>query len=300
MRRIELSQAGPVFSRLGFGCAPVMGRVGRRQSLDSMGYALDCGVTHFDVARSYGFGDAERVVGSFVKGRRDQVTITSKFGVIPPVLKAWQKVARPIVRPLRAVLTSAHGRIRSVSHSLLDGRRFDVTYARSCLEESLRQLRTDYLDVYLLHEPSIDQLHGCEEVREFLDDAVVVGKVRAWGVAHASSVSMQFAKDGWGEITQHEPCGEAGKVGRDPDERLFRFITRPLAGGNLELAYARGPMDVPAGLSDVEGAFFAALAEAGTRGAVVAGMFTRHHILHNVRAIEVAERLLGERRSRRG
>ena len=58
-------------SHLGFGCAPIMGRISKSHALRALAFSFDCGVTHFDVARSYGFGQAEEIVGGFIKGKRD-------------------------------------------------------------------------------------------------------------------------------------------------------------------------------------------------------------------------------------
>ena len=78
MKTVPFAASGLGVSRLGFGCAPVMGKVGRRQALDAMACAFELGVTHFDIARSYGFGDAEAVLGEFVRGRR--IDIADRIG----------------------------------------------------------------------------------------------------------------------------------------------------------------------------------------------------------------------------
>ncbi|MFX6040902.1 aldo/keto reductase, partial [Acinetobacter baumannii] len=59
--------------RLGFGCAPMLGRVGRKDSLRALAIAYDNGIRHFDVARSYGFGEAEALLGEFLAGKRQHV-----------------------------------------------------------------------------------------------------------------------------------------------------------------------------------------------------------------------------------
>jgi aryl-alcohol dehydrogenase-like predicted oxidoreductase len=46
--------------------------------------AFALGITHFDVARAYGFGRAEGILGKFLRGRRDQVTVATKLGLQPP------------------------------------------------------------------------------------------------------------------------------------------------------------------------------------------------------------------------
>src|SRR4051812_5874481 len=71
----------PPSSVLGFGCGAVGGRIGRKQSARALGAALDAGITHFDVARSYGYGEAEWILGDALTGQREGVVIATKFGV---------------------------------------------------------------------------------------------------------------------------------------------------------------------------------------------------------------------------
>lgn len=285
MHMVEFAPAGPRVSLLGFGCASVMGRVSGSQALDAMACALDLGVTHFDVARSYGFGDAEKVLGEFIRGKRDRVTITSKFGIVAPHLKTWQRLARPLVRPLRNALAPLRKRVRTVSGSLLGQCRHDAAYARECLETSLRELGTDYIDFYLLHEPRVAHLPQREELRDFLDGRVRAGQIRAWGLAHPAGED-EATQERLGSVIQQPSSFGRGVAGAAADTR-FRFVTQPMAGGDAALA-------APAllatarrlGLSHAEAMFAWACHEAGERGAVVAGMYTREHIADNVAAVE--------------
>ena len=68
---------------IGFGCS-ALSSVGGKKALHLLGTAFDAGVRHFDVARYYGYGESEGMLGTFVKSRRAQVTITTKFGIEPP------------------------------------------------------------------------------------------------------------------------------------------------------------------------------------------------------------------------
>lgn len=291
MRTIAFDAGGLGVSRLGFGCAPVMGRVGRRQALDAMACAYDLGVTHFDIARSYGFGDAEAVLGQFIRGRRDRVTLTTKFGIVPPSLSRWQRAARPIVRPLLKGLAPFRRQVRQASAGLLAERCFDAGYARACLEDSLRRLGTDHLDFYLLHEPDLDSLHGAPELRGFLDDNVAAGRLRAWGVAHPRTQGPVPADGAGGRILQFEaPAGRAQAWTPPQHESRFLFVTRPLGGG----AFAHGSrarlLGTQLGLDPLQLAIALAGAAAGSGGAIIAGMFERAHIAQNVRAIEHCDR----------
>ena len=69
--------------RAGFRLRIGAGACRTRQSLRAMGCAWDAGITLFDTARSYGFGDAEAVLGEFLRGKRDKAVIATKFGITP-------------------------------------------------------------------------------------------------------------------------------------------------------------------------------------------------------------------------
>jgi aryl-alcohol dehydrogenase-like predicted oxidoreductase len=135
-------------SQLGFGCASVMGKVGSTASLNAMACAVDHGITHFDIARSYGFGRAEKLLGSFIKGKRSKLTITSKFGVIPPELSIKTKLLMPIARAASKTIPGLATIMRKRSGQMLARNRFDAAYAKQCLNRSLAELKTDYLDLY--------------------------------------------------------------------------------------------------------------------------------------------------------
>src|SRR6266404_8829775 len=68
---------------IGFGCSSLTS-VGHKNAIRLLETAFDAGVRHFDVARYYGYGESEGLLGTFVKARRAQVTITTKFGIEPP------------------------------------------------------------------------------------------------------------------------------------------------------------------------------------------------------------------------
>ncbi|HXC29464.1 MAG TPA: aldo/keto reductase, partial [Stellaceae bacterium] len=107
MDYLTLAPGLPPSSRLGFGCGGVMGRVGRAQSLRAIAAALDGGITHFDVARLYGYGEAEALVGEALKGRRDKVVIASKFGLTAPRAAGALRALKPMAQQLAARVPGA-------------------------------------------------------------------------------------------------------------------------------------------------------------------------------------------------
>jgi D-threo-aldose 1-dehydrogenase len=168
--------------RLGFGCAGLMARLDRRESVRLLEVAYDSGITHFDCARAYGYGEAEAALGDFLSGRRDSVTVATKLGIVPPrrsrALGAAKEAARvaarrvPALRPL----------LRRAGQSMGRSGAFEPAAARASLETSLRELRTDAVDLLLLHECRPADLET-DGLLGFLETAVSEGKVLRFGVA---------------------------------------------------------------------------------------------------------------------
>ena len=92
-------------SVLGFGCAPLMGRVGRKDSLKALAAAEDAGINFFDTARSYGYGESEGLLGGFLKGRRQSAVICTKFGILPP-RGGWKQKVKPLAQAAVRVFPS--------------------------------------------------------------------------------------------------------------------------------------------------------------------------------------------------
>jgi aryl-alcohol dehydrogenase-like predicted oxidoreductase len=183
MRQIELPNTGKRTSQLGFGCAYLTPDM--RRLLD---VARDAGIRHFDVGRSYNRGQAEAVVGRFLAGRGDEVTVTSKYGILPEVaplpLRAARKVLGPLVRRMRR--SGALARPNGAGPSAPMRRAaFTAEDARASLETSLRRLRRDRLDLFLMHEATPDELQD-PDLLAFLEDAVARSVIGAFGVGGPS------------------------------------------------------------------------------------------------------------------
>ena len=68
MQNIELGNSGLRAPQVGFGCSALLGRTGRTESLRALAAAWDEGIRFFDIARSYGYGEAEALLGEFLQG----------------------------------------------------------------------------------------------------------------------------------------------------------------------------------------------------------------------------------------
>jgi D-threo-aldose 1-dehydrogenase len=181
MRTVSLPGTDLHPSRLGFGSASLMARLGRSESVRLLEVAHESGITHFDTARAYGYGEAETALGEFLSRRRDAVTVTTKLGIVPPrrsrYLQAGKAAARVAVRRVPALRPL----LRRRAQSLGEAGAFDPATARASLETSLRELRTETVDFVLLHECRPADLSS--GLLEFLEQAVREGKARHFGVA---------------------------------------------------------------------------------------------------------------------
>lgn len=175
-------QGGLRGSVLGFGCGSAMGRVGRRDSLRAMSAAWEAGVNVFDVARSYGYGEAEGLLGEFLRGRRSDAVIATKFGISPGRPSRWKSAAKPIARTVLRLLPKARPLVRGLAASDTSAAPFTVPLMRASLETSLRQLGTDHVDVLFMHGPPASVLENDDLMAE-LDQVITEGKVRVAGLS---------------------------------------------------------------------------------------------------------------------
>ncbi|HEY9076752.1 MAG TPA: aldo/keto reductase [Anaerolineaceae bacterium] len=158
MKYRKLGRTGIQVSEIGFGAWGI-GGWGLRddaESLRALNRAIDLGYTFFDTAMGYGDGHSERLIGQVVTGKRDKVVIASK---ISPKTMRW-----PVL---------PHEPIKDT---------FSKEWVISCTENSLKNLKTDYLDVQQLHAWTPEYVHESEWYEGLLK-LKEQGKVRAFGVS---------------------------------------------------------------------------------------------------------------------
>lgn len=218
MEQRNLGRSGLRVSLIGLGCNNFGERVGLNDAREVVNRALDLGVTFFDTADRYGgAGASEKALGEILGNRRKDIVLATKFGI------------------------SIHDREALAGAS----RR----YIRTAVEDSLRRLKTEWIDLYQVHQP--DPLSPIEETLRTLDDLVHEGKVRyigtsnfaAWQVAEAEwtarslgserfvSVQDEYSLAYRGLEKEVIPAIEAYGLGLLP--------YRPLASGILTGKYRR-------------------------------------------------------------
>lgn len=228
MDYVKFGNAGIEVSRLCLGCMVFPVTLEEEQAAGVLYTAMDQGINFLDTANAYtdefGAGKSEKVLGRLLKGKRDQVVIATKY--YHPMYK-WPT-----------------------------GRGASRVHIMKAVEDSLRRLQTDYIDLYQMHNPDEDT--PVEETLSTLDSLIKQGKVRyigmsnhrGWQMAHQLGVS---ALHNWEPIVsaQCEYSMFCRSVEMDTADFCLRFnialmAYSPLSGGILTGKYQRG-QEAPAG-----------------------------------------------------
>jgi aryl-alcohol dehydrogenase-like predicted oxidoreductase len=161
MRYRPLGNSGLIVSVVGLGCNNFGRRLDADQTRAVVDAAIETGITLLDTAELYGgAGRSEEYLGAALVGRRDQVVIATKFG--------------------------GGG---DMGYGPAAGAKGGRGYIRRAVEQSLRRLRTDYIDLYQLHAP--DRATPIEETISALTELVRAGLVRYIG--HSNFSALQIA-----------------------------------------------------------------------------------------------------------
>lgn len=195
--------------QLGLGCGDLFAGP---DSVRLVRAAFDAGLRYFDVARLYGDGSAESVLGEALRQVRDQVVITTKAGIVP-----W---SMQLGRRLTYKASAALSRLRLAPSPAPPGERygaFGPGELQRSLDTSLKALRTDHVDLLLLHECHLADVRA-ERTRELLEKWKTEGRIRQYGIAThfadtveilrdqpAAAPVAQFASDAWNQNALHLP-----------------------------------------------------------------------------------------------
>lgn len=176
------SPAERTIAPLGFGCAQLFRLHSASERARVLSAAYDAGIRHFDVAPLYGLGLAEDELGRFLGSRRDTVTVTTKFGLDPTVSASVLRSVQGMIRQMVTAMPPVQRYLQRRRRPLARGQSFDAKVAEHSLERSLRLLRVDFLDYFLLHEPTVS-LVARDQPMDFLERQRDRGRIRAFGVA---------------------------------------------------------------------------------------------------------------------
>ena len=185
-------------SAMGLGCMGMTWAYGatdadRDEGLATIHRALDLGITFLDTADVYGPHTNERLVGEAIAGRRDQVVLATKFGIV-----------------------RSPGDAANAGQTRLNGR---PEYVRQACDASLQRLGVDYIDLYYQHR--VDPQTPIEETVGAMKELVQAGKVRHLGLSEASPEMIRRAH-AVHPITALQ--SEYSLWTRDPEEKVLATI----------------------------------------------------------------------------
>jgi aryl-alcohol dehydrogenase-like predicted oxidoreductase len=125
------------------------------EAIGLLDLAFELGIRHYDTAPIYGNGYSEVIYGRFLKNRRNEVFLVSKFGLgsIPKVYSSITPLLLQLNYIRRNFLNFSNGGSRVQSEILNNfTANFDGNYVAQSVESSLKRLKTDHLDALMLHE----------------------------------------------------------------------------------------------------------------------------------------------------
>jgi aryl-alcohol dehydrogenase-like predicted oxidoreductase len=208
MKYRTLGKTGLRISAVGLGTMVHAGHFGPMkdsESLSAIDTALDLGVNFIDTSDAYGAGYSEALLGNALKRNRDKVILATKGGNV-------------MVGPDR-------------------GKRiFDPAYISRVMDESLRRLQTDYIDLYQLHNPTVEVIER-GEVWNVLQRAKQAGKIRHYGVSiNTMEEGIAAVEDGRAETIQVE----YNLLAQAPRENIFPLAAQSNVGIIARMPLKRG------------------------------------------------------------
>jgi aryl-alcohol dehydrogenase-like predicted oxidoreductase len=206
-------------SVVGLGCNNFGMRIDAAATERVVGAALDAGITFFDTADIYGGTNSEVFLGRALARRRHQAIVATKFGM---AVDDTRRGARP-------------------------------EYVRRAVEDSLKRLATDYIDLYQLHQPDPDV--PIADTLGALDELVKAGKVKEIGCSNFSAEQLdEAARAAPGQARFVSVQNEYSLLHREPEKRVLPACARlgvaflpyfPLASGLLTGKYQPGTTAPP-------------------------------------------------------
>ncbi|MFA7192979.1 MAG: aldo/keto reductase [Bacilli bacterium] len=213
VEKITIPHTDLKVSRICFGGCPMggygWGETHKNDFIEAIRYALDIGMNFFDTADTYGLGESEKILGEAIKGRREEVVIATKFGV----------------------------RRDESGHTFYDN---SPEWIKEALENSLRRLGTDYVDLYYIH--FLDHKTPLSLVVETLEQLQKEGKIRYYGLSNVKKEDLEDIKRSKGKFVSIQD--EYSLLTRKNEEDLLFYQKElnmtPMTWGSLSQGLLAG------------------------------------------------------------
>ncbi len=263
MRYVNLPGTDIRASSLGFGCASLGSRVSKRDGLAALSRGFEAGVTWYDLAPIYGGGLAESIFSDFLKGKRDKVQVCTKVGIGRPRYDPLLRIAGAVIRPMVNRFGALHQGLRKVSKR----QNFSVPLTPDLIEKSiaksLKRMRTDYIDVFALHDPSPEDVMR-DEVVYALQSVIDRGQARYISVAgDADAIRAAVRGNGPYQFLQFADSPDASII-----EEVQSCLIKPKAFVTHSILGIGGAKDSIIRRLQSDDALLERLRKAGYQGAV--------------------------------
>ena len=209
-------------SEVGFGVWTVgtawWGKIDESDGVDLLVKAFDLGVNLFDTADTYGDGYGEEILAKALGRKRNDIIVGTKVGY------------------------DIYSNIPRDGHKERP-QKWDAEFVRFACEQSLKRLRTDYIDVYQLHNPRLDAIER-DDLFETLEELVKEGKIRYYGVGLGPDIGW-FEEGEASMEARHVPALQIiySLLEQDPARRFLPIAEEQGTGLLTRVPHASGMLD---------------------------------------------------------
>ncbi|MBH1817201.1 aldo/keto reductase [Stenotrophomonas maltophilia] len=231
-------------AQLGLGCSRLgsVNGVAGPDAASLLSAALDEGYRFFDTSNIYGQGDSERLIGNVIGNRSDCVVCT-KGGKYLPFPKRILVPVKGLIRLVARRSNTARNGVSSLRSQPLPTR-WDTDFISAAIDGSLRRLRRDAIDIYLLHSPHESALSDGEAIRA-LHKAQRAGKVHVVGVSvddvGTAMAALRDPRVGALQLPLHPGVHDYDQVLEQAFQQGVKIIAREVLGGQSAIAVAQSP-----------------------------------------------------------
>ena len=186
MRQITIEGTDLKTSKIGFGTASLHHIRSSSKRISILKTALNSGITHFDTARLYGNGIAEKELGKFISNiNRDDITVSTKVGFHLSYFEKFFPMTSILWRKIRNILFK-----KKISHSV----NYSINFCEESFNDSLKNLKIDSVDILFVHEPRLGDFNSIEKLIPWLKQQKSLGKTKFLGVAGEDLDSTEIFK----------------------------------------------------------------------------------------------------------